>query len=159
MSDVRASTPSNAAERVVPARRDIINRIEAASNAIENSFSALLYDHQHRIAVSVGTILRVFSRQSDHYLNLVSILKLHLGRFGDRLVHYKGAVDLLSRTVVNLNPERLLSRGYAIVRSAGKVVRSSAGVKPGDDIEVRLGKGSLGAKLRPFIDATAELIN
>ncbi len=145
VADVRASTPSNAAERIVPSRVDILGQIEANVSHVENSFLALLSDHQHRIMASVATIMRVFTRQSDHYLNLVSIIKLQLGRFGERLVHYKGAVDLLSRTVVNLNPERLLSRGYAIVRSAGKVVKDSASLTKGQRLDIRLGKGSIEA--------------
>ena len=99
----------------------------------------------------MNAIFRVFTGQDDRYLNLMSILKVQLGRFGDRLVHYKGAVDLLSRTVANLNPERLLSRGYAIVRCGGKIVKSASQLKKGDSMNVRLSKGS--------IDATAESIN
>jgi exonuclease VII large subunit len=81
----------------------------------------------------------------------MSILKVQLGRFGDRLVHYKNAVDLLSRTVANLNPERLLSRGYAIVRSGGKIVKDASRLKKGDPMNVRLSNGT--------IDAIAESIN
>jgi exodeoxyribonuclease VII large subunit len=148
VADVRASTPSNAAERVVPARREVVGEIEAAVAAVSRRFESSLSDHKHRIAASVGTVLRVFARQADHFENLVSIIKVQLGRFSDRLVHYKESVGLLGRAVSNLNPERLLSRGYAIVRRAGKIVKNSAEVGPGDGIEVRLGKGSLEAEVR-----------
>jgi len=145
VADVRASTPSNAAERVVPVRQEVLRRIEASSSRISGLFTTLLSGYQNRIAASVSLIMRVFARQSDHYLNLVAMLKLHLGRFNDRLVHYNNAVGLLSRTVVNLNPERLLSRGYAIVRASGKVVRDSASLGKGQHLNIRLGKGSVEA--------------
>lgn len=148
VADVRASTPSNAAERVVPARREVNGEIEAAVAAVSRRFESALSDHQHRIAASVGTVLRVFTRQADHLENVISIIKIQLGRFSDRLVHCKESVGLLSRTISNLNPERLLSRGYAIVRSAGKIVKNTADVGKGDGIEVRLGKGSFEAEIR-----------
>jgi len=151
VADVRASTPSNAAERVVPEKREIALQLDSSAERVVSLYQALLVDHQHRIAVSVNAIFRVLTGQADRYLNLMSILKVQLGRFGDRLVHYKNAVDLLSRTVANLNPERLLSRGYAIVRSGGKIVKDATHLKNGNAINVRLSKGS--------IDAIAESIN
>lgn len=147
VADVRASTPSNAAERVVPVRQEVLRRIESSTDRVSGLFTTLLAGYQHRIETSVALILRVFGRESDRYLNLVAILKLQLGRFGERLVHYNSAVGLLSRTVVNLNPERLLSRGYAIVRASGKVVKDSASLRKGERLDIRLGKGSVEAVL------------
>jgi exodeoxyribonuclease VII large subunit len=142
VADVRASTPSNAAERIVPSRVEVLGQLASYTSHVDNAFAALLSDHQHRIAASVETIFRIMTGQTDHYLNLVSIIRLQLGRFAERLVHYKSAVDLLSRTVVNLNPERLLSRGYAIVRSDGKIVKDASRLKKGDSLMIRLSKGS-----------------
>jgi len=151
VADVRASTPSNAAERVVPEKREIRIQLGSMADRISSLYQAILVDHQHRIDVSVNAIFRVFTGQADRYLNLMSVLKVHLGRFGDRLVHYKGAVDLLARTVANLNPERLLSRGYAIVRSGGKIVKNASSVGRGNEIEVRLSKGRLGARVESIV--------
>jgi len=151
VADVRASTPSNAAERVVPDKREVLLQLDSSAERMVSLYQALLIDHQHRIALSVNAIFRVLTGQTDRYLTLMSILKVQLGRFGDRLVHYKNAVDLLSRTVANLNPERLLSRGYAIVRSGGKIVKDASRLKKGDPMNVRLSNGT--------IDAIAESIN
>ena len=151
VADLRASTPSNAAERVVPDKREMRAAVGALSDRTGSLYQALLVDHQHRIVMSVNAIFRVLAGQTDRFDNLMSVLSVHLGRFGDRLVHYKGAVDLLSRTVANLNPERLLSRGYAIVRSGGKIVKDASQLERGDKLAVRLSKGS--------VDAIAESIN
>ena len=151
VADLRASTPSNAAERVVPDKREMRAAVESLADRTSSLYQALLIDHQHRIAMSVNAIFRVLTGQTDRFDNLMSVLNVHLGRFGDRLVHYKSAVDLLSRTVANLNPERLLSRGYAIVRSGGTIVKDATHLKKGDNMNIRLSKGS--------IDATAESIN
>ncbi len=151
VADLRASTPSNAAERVVPDKREMRAAVESLADRTGSLYQALLVDHQHRIVMSVNAIFRVLAGQTDRFDNLMSVLNVHLGRFGDRLVHYKSAVDLLSRTVANLNPERLLSRGYAIVRSGGRIVKDATYLKKGDNMNIRLSKGS--------IDATAESIN
>ena len=151
VADVRASTPSNAAERIVPDKRELRIQLDGMAGQVSSLYDAMLVDHQHRIGVSVSAIFRVLTGQTDRYLNLMSVLKAQLGRFGDRLVHYKGAVDLLSRTIANLNPERLLARGYAIVRCGGKIVKDATRLKKGDQITVRLSKGS--------VDAVTESIN
>lgn len=148
VADVRASTPSNAAERLFPDRREALNRIEYSIGRVRGRFEAVLADSQHRIGASVQTIFRVLSRQSARCENLVNMVKSQLGRFGERLLHYKGSVDLLARSIVNLNPERLLSRGYAIVRSAGQIVKDASLVKTGSEIEVRLSKGNLRAEVK-----------
>jgi exodeoxyribonuclease VII large subunit len=152
VADIRASTPSNAAERIVPDRREIVASIKAYTNRASLRYEAMLVDYQHRIIISVNSIFRVLTGQTDRFKNLMSILNVQLGRFGDRLVHYKNAVGLLSRTVANLNPERLLSRGYAIVRSGGKIVKDAARLKKGDTINIRLSKGSLNAVAESVTD-------
>ena len=50
----------------------------------------------------------------------------------------------LGRALASVSPLATLGRGYAIVRDAeGRIVRSSDEVRPGDELETRLGRGSL----------------
>jgi len=148
VADVRASTPSNAAERLFPDKREVLSKIDFAVGRCRGGFETALYEARHRIGVSVQSIFVAVSRQRDRFESLIALVDSKLGRFFERLVHYKRSIELLTRTVANLNPERLLSRGYAIVRRAGKIVKDASLLHSGERIDVRLGKGSIGAEVR-----------
>jgi exodeoxyribonuclease VII large subunit len=153
VSDVRASTPSNAAERLFPKRTEVSAHLDHLVARAEGRFGAILAASRERISASLQSVFNALSRQSGRYRGLVGVLKSQLGRFAERLVHYKGSVDLLGRSIANLNPERLLSRGYAVVRREGAIVRDASSLAIGEGIEVRLGKGSIGADVRYLDEA------
>lgn len=148
VADVRASTPSNAAELVVPDRREVLSDIEYLTGRSRSAFDSLLIGCQHRIGTSVETIIRTLLRQSDRYRRLVMAVSGALRQLSERLLHYNQSVDLLSRTVANLNPERLLSRGYSIVRSGGKIVKDASSLSVGAGLGVRLHKGTIEAEVQ-----------
>jgi exodeoxyribonuclease VII large subunit len=147
VADVRASTPSNAAERVAPDRREVEARVNAFAGSVRSGFEHLLADHQHRIHASVESISRVVLAQVARFQRVTDALGAYLRRTSETLVHYSDKVALVMRTLKNLHPETVLSRGYAIVRSGGKVVKVAGSINIGAAIEVRLSKGSLGASV------------
>ena len=56
-------------------------------------------------------------------------------------------LNALASSLVHLDPERVLARGYSVVRATtGKVVRRGADIKPGDALDITLSQG--GAKVR-----------
>lgn len=146
--DVRASTPSNAAQRIFPVRSEVLSRVDSCVSRAESRFEALLSRCRHRVEAGVQAILLAVSKEAVRCESLVFVLRSHLGRFADRLVHYKQSVDFLARSVANLNPERLLARGYAIVRRQGRLVRDAAELRIGEGIDIRLGKGEIGAEVK-----------
>jgi exonuclease VII large subunit len=46
-----------------------------------------------------------------------------------------------------LDPQRVLDRGYALVWSGDRVVRSDRDVRPGDDVDVTVAEGEFQAKV------------
>lgn len=58
------------------------------------------------------------------------------------------ALTARQSTLAVLSPTASLGRGYAIVRKAGRVVRASGEVQPGDAIEVLLHQGAIDAEVR-----------
>nr|NQU90341.1 hypothetical protein [Bacteroidota bacterium] len=58
----------------------------------------------------------------------------------DELANYEGKIRLI-------HPENILKRGYSITRFNGKVVYSHSEMKPGDQIETTLYKGSIKSKI------------
>jgi len=146
-ADVRASTPSNAAERIVPDRREALAEVEFAMGMVRAGFERSLAEAQHRVHASVESISRAVLTQSARFRTLTGVLAAHLRRMSESLVHYKDTLALTVRTLRSLHPDSVLSRGYAIVRSGGAVVKDAAAVRRGGAIQIRLHKGELNANI------------
>ncbi len=99
VADVRASTPSNAAERLVPDRQEILRRVQYGLNRIQSTIKERLEylssAVQRRIQEAKKQILLKIEQSEHHVQETMRILQ-------------------------SLNPESVLKRGYAIV--TGKVV-------------------------------------
>ena len=52
------------------------------------------------------------------------------------------------RLLQNLDPTRVLSRGYALVKKAGVIVVSTDGLEVGEDITVQFARGKADAGIR-----------
>jgi exodeoxyribonuclease VII large subunit len=155
-ADVRAATPSAAAE-IVAAREDqicsaldhmgrqlvrltrfqIVNlRARVQEQALSHAFDEV----KSRLA-NARARLDAATNACDMQIDA----KLQEGR--ERLALAAASLDALS-------PLGVLQRGYAIAQDAdGKLVRDAAAVKPGDVVNVRLAKGKLGTRIER-IEAT-----
>jgi exodeoxyribonuclease VII large subunit len=120
-ADKRASTPSNAAELLVP---DKVHMLE------------ILHDARDDFAERLGGILRNHKRLQEQFkLDLATAMSGVLRRAEQRLAIQKQFLTALS-------PEAVLQRGYAIVRKNGKAVHSASQLAKGDSIELTFGDGS-----------------
>jgi exodeoxyribonuclease VII large subunit len=60
-----------------------------------------------------------------------------------RLTHQKHLLESLSLKLQGFDPQLLLSRGYSITLKDGRAVRDPQQLKPGDEIETRVEKGTI----------------
>lgn len=116
-ADVRAATPSNAAQILVPDRREIIASVDASSRHMLQLMSRYVTQTRQHIADNLTTMRRRYDREW-HVIQ---------SRF-----------EQLNAVLQQLNPRSALKRGYAIARVNGKVLRSGAGLKPGDQIAIEV---------------------
>lgn len=149
VADLRASTPTDAAKRIVP------------DAAVE---SAGVADARHRLAAAVE---RRVVREGEGLAQLRSrpVLAdptvmvdrreedLHTWRerarrsTGHRLTLERDAVAHLVARVRSLSPQQTLDRGYAVVQHAGHLVRDAAQVAPGDTLDVLVAAGRMAAEV------------
>ena len=117
VADLRAATPSNAAELAVPD---------------QNELFAALFQYEARLEQAMGSRLERNRRELE-CLWWARALQVERERFA-RLA---AALDALS-------PLKVLGRGYALTTDgAGRVLASVSGVEPGDNVTVRLADGAL----------------
>lgn len=125
-ADRRASTPSNAAELLVPDRAQVGHELKAILGHLDNFALNTLRSEQQSFE-HVKT-------QLDDSLEV---------KIGAQQLYIDSTVALLGA----LNPKMVLRRGYAIVRSDGRVIRDSTRLKANSLVSVELAKGKFEAEV------------
>lgn len=150
VADVRASTPTDAAKRVVPDLAEELRLIAQARQRLTQAVRHRLDREQQRLdAIRSRPSL---ARPSALIDRLETDLHQAIQRARTALGHRLGRADTeLEHTLARLralSPAATLSRGYAIVQRAdGHVLRKAGEVKKGDALRVRLAEGELAAKV------------
>ncbi|WP_051571375.1 exodeoxyribonuclease VII large subunit [Cryptosporangium arvum] len=148
VADVRASTPTDAAKRVVPDLSEERQRIDVARQRLRRGVLSRLEAGQQwldgvrsRPAFARPTVL-VEQREAE-----VDGLRDRARRtLGHRLDAAGGELAQVRARVRALSPQATLDRGYAVVQRAdGAVLRDAADAAPGDALRVRLAAGELPA--------------
>lgn len=126
-ADVRAGTPSIAAETVVPVFSEILSRLESIDGRLSSSLRAK------------G---EWFAQRTDHLADsLAGALALCRERLENRFSRAETKLALLS-------PYSVLDRGYSLtVDAAGAVVKDSSALAPGDRIVTRFSRGEVASEV------------
>ena len=148
VADVRASTPSNAAEIAVPDQVELRRLLRDRQARMESSEIARLETLRQRLTELAGK--RVMRDQmayvQDQRMELVHLQK-RLGDLASALLarkHQRFAA--LAASLDAMSPLKVLGRGYAMARSAdGTILKSWKDVAPGDAVQVTLGEGGFTA--------------
>jgi exodeoxyribonuclease VII large subunit len=147
-ADVRAPTPSGAAELVVPDRRALLATLASQEARLRHLVAQLLrrvaerHDHlaQRLARAHPGNRLQQQTQRLDELEpRLLRALESALTRAEQRLLLARRGLDAIS-------PLATLERGYAIVTGPdGRALQDAGEVKAGDAIEARLKRGVLRA--------------
>ena len=150
VADVRASTPTDAAERVVP---DVAEELAGVTRARGRNTAAIRYrlDREQSMLSSLRSrpVLadpaRGLLARADEVAALRDRARRHLRHSLD---HAAVDIEHTRARVRALSPAATLERGYAVVQRAdGAVVRRPSDVATGDHVRLRLAEGELGATI------------
>ena len=146
-ADVRALTPSEAAERVVPSAQEVIESLQSRQLRMAGAIGA-------RVAELRGRIDALASRPAlARPLDSVHNLGRQVDQFSSQLKsagavylrELQGKLATASGKLETLSPLGVLGRGYSITHSrrTGRVVTAAKQLKPGEQIETRLADGTV----------------
>lgn len=174
VADLRAPTPSAAAEIVIKSKVEIADRVRQLESRLESTVKYRLSRLRTFFASKIGTqgfivaqnrIRRMSQRVDDLTFRLeqtgrsrafirtrrhrVEICEQQLSAaIHQRLKKWHQAFAGIAHTLDALSPLAVLERGYAIcLTPEGEVVRSAASVNVGADVKVQLHEGRLSAKV------------
>ncbi len=143
VADVRAATPTDAARRLVPDKKQIAHKISALSSAQTTAINEMI-QHISRLITRFEHAFGLQLQSLLHYLNTTSE---RLNRsLDDRMLTVSQVVSGHKRLLHSLDPENVLARGYSITRVGKKVITSAAQVRSNDKLVIQLHKGEIIAR-------------
>ncbi|MCG7848602.1 MAG: exodeoxyribonuclease VII large subunit [ANME-2 cluster archaeon] len=148
-ADIRAPTPSAAAELVVPDRNEVMVRVDTARSHLISSISGLVSHHiNHLLHLENRVDARRLMGTLNQHIQRVDELGTRLALTMDRELelhnkHLESCVDKLNA----ISPLNTLKRGYTIVMHDGRLVRSIRDAKKGDALEMRVIDGKIYCKV------------
>ena len=146
-SDVRAATPSQAAELAVPETAALIRRIGECEMRLQKAVKSRLYYERERVERLGGFFLKrppqVLLAERRQRLDMAAEALDHGMRRA--LLEKQHAFQVAAEKLEMLNPLHVIRRGYSVVEKDGAAVRSVKELAAGDGILVRLADGSFDA--------------
>lgn len=150
VADLRAPTPSAAAELAVPDLANIRPYIQEATAALGAALENAIAQRRELLRGRTR-FLRLLSprRLVDADRQLIDGLTDHLGRAANRLLDRRASQLAIAQAgLAAVSPLATLARGFAIVRDAeGGLIRQVAQARPGEAITIQLTDGSFGARV------------
>lgn len=144
VADVRASTPSNAAERIVPSRSDVAYELETMMQHMEGRLQDQLGRYGRVVERATNLTQFVLERQKERFRAVQERFSV---ASQDWLPFIRTELEGLARVLRQVDPKRVLSRGYSIVTSGDRVLTSVEGLDVGAPIGVQLAAGSFEAEV------------
>ena len=144
VADLRASTPTDAAKRVVPDMAEELTKIRQLRDRADRRINDLVVLEMTKIAgllqrpVMKDPLIMVTSRE-----DALKVVVRRSWRSMDALVvRAKTEIEQIAARVRTLSPQATLDRGYAVVQRAdGSIARSPKDLKSSDQLKLRLADG------------------
>jgi exodeoxyribonuclease VII large subunit len=148
VADYRASTPTDAAKRVVPDIAEEIAEIEEIRARLRRKMLNILELENSKIAQLRGRpVLKDPHVLITSRAEVISALRdRSLKTFGHKVELAQKELVQIKARVRALSPQSTLDRGYSVVqRPDGSIVRDAKSLKSGDQLRIRVAKGETGA--------------
>ena len=145
VADARAATPTAAAKMAVPDLEEVqealkytkVRMMRALWTALERAEDRLGH-LQHGLSAR-----RMYSLARDSRQRLDYLSQRLEGAEAARLDRHRSRLELLAARLEAVGPQETLLRGYALARSKSGLIVKAADVRPGEEIELILGRGRL----------------
>ena len=152
VADMRAPTPSAAAELAAADKQGVFERIEGLSEALFMTIKDRLKDLEHRLSLAAAhPLLQSPRRIYEERIKRVDELAMRLPEaMRQVLAHAEKDFQLQAQRLDAFSPLKVLGRGYAIVEKVPgpQIIRSFRQIKPGQSVRVRLHEGEIQCEVR-----------
>jgi len=145
VADLRAATPSNAAELAVPDMNEIRSSLSASEGQLLNYISHSLDVRKEKLS-RISSLRVMQSPQfyiDDKRMLFEHISERFISAMQTSISGYKYSFLQLTAKLDALSPMKVMSRGFSIVtNNDGKIISNASDLNSGDDITVQFEKGN-----------------
>jgi exodeoxyribonuclease VII large subunit len=149
VADMRAPTPSAAAELVVRDRTELLEDIGNMCYTMRGIIDNTLINLRERVGSMMTSysfnrprdLVREFSQRIDELDRSLGISFFHKAQLTQQ------RYDSLRQHLQALNPHGVLKRGFTIVRKEGKIVTQARSLHRGDEADIQFHDGTIGVKV------------
>ena len=143
VSDLRAPTPTGAAEKAVPVRLELFNTLNSKENNLKNALNQTLIESRLKIQALTGRfpnlneIIQGFIQKTDDKTERLQLaIKNYLSRLSDK-------TKTTSRLLQSYSYQGVLNRGFALIANGQKVITSALEAKNQAKLQVRFSDGTV----------------
>ena len=150
VADLRAATPSNAAELAVPDRQELQKKLQMMQASMQQSVQkSVKLGRQRLSALAEKRVLQSPLNYLEDRRVLLDFLSTRLQAAEQKTLHEsKQRFVRLTAALDAMSPLKVLSRGYSMVTNeAGAVISRAADVRVDETIRVSFSSGSLTARV------------
>jgi len=150
VADLRAPTPTGAAEMAVPDLSEIITSIDSLKVRLQENIKNRLSSLSERFKTLEGSFIlknplamyEVKEQKLDGLIDTINnIVK-------EKIVKSEHNYEILVNKLQLLNPLSILEKGYSVVEKDGKIIKDAKQLKDDDEIRIKLFKGEIKAKVK-----------
>ncbi|HPF95078.1 MAG: exodeoxyribonuclease VII large subunit [Candidatus Magasanikbacteria bacterium] len=145
VADVRGSTPTDCARRLVPDKEDVLYELSMLEQAIGDRMQGIIDEYTqviHTIFTNVDKWLVTVLHRSQELAVATSTYAQHW------IIHLLQRVDGYERFLKSVDPTAVMARGYAIIELAkDEIITSAKQLKAGQHINIRLRDGTVHATI------------
>lgn len=143
VADLRAPTPTAAADMVVPDKKKTREMLDVIRNTLIQNMKNKLERSKFLFYQSATELKEKKDFFTSHSMYLDELLGNLMHSFSNYMRDTRKKVDALSQRIVDLNPENILKRGYSITqkRASGEIVTDSSSVEIDEQLVVTVHRG------------------
>ena len=155
VADVCAHTPTAAAELAVPELVTLYTEHQQRQRALNNAVNQVLEDSHNQLKRLQERMRRLpLERQLQQEQKAIAQKRQQLLQATSRRLRQATQhCNFLRQKLATLDPENVLKRGYAVVRTEnGTIARSAANLVPEQELQIQLGEGQVKVKVTEILD-------
>jgi exodeoxyribonuclease VII large subunit len=153
VADIRAATPTAAAELVAPSREAMLLGVNRLEQHLNRNMQFILQQRQQMLDYLSRRLISPLQLIAQQKNQLTQIAYRLNTTFNRKLQVKQHHIERLAQNLQHLNPEAVLTRGYAFVQDrTGAIIVNSQQLRPGDDVRLTFGQGSADANIKEIHD-------
>ncbi|MCK4857710.1 MAG: exodeoxyribonuclease VII large subunit [candidate division Zixibacteria bacterium] len=150
-ADLRAPTPSTAAELATYDAAAIVSFLEQSQTRLPAALKRIVGEYKQRLSRAIES--RVLARPEvlleSSYQCFDELKTRFRGATESYLLYQHNRLEMLAQKLLTLSPDNVLRRGYAIVRTTddGRIITDAASLTVKDQVEITFAKGRRTARI------------